>query len=574
MRLQGLLKIMKPAVPAMSLAAMCSILTVAANIGLLGTSALLIATAALHPPLAALAVAITGVRFFGISRAVFRYAERYLAHTATFQILCSLRVWFFTCLEPLVPARLQPYKSGDLLGRLIADIDTLQYFYLRVIGPVLAAAVILLFMCWWLSAFAPVLGMLLAAAFVLSGAVIPYCTRQAGRNISLALLAERAKLKIALVDTLEGITELSAFGQTSNQADRLAAIGRQLNHWQSKKAAYAAWTEGLNSIIVNGTVWCALVLVVPLVAAGKIDGVYLAVLLLAIQASFEAVQPLPLAVYYLEESRAAAERLFFLADAEPAAVGSSTAEPVPERFDLTFSHLTFTYPGEAQCALCDISFSLPAGKRLAIVGANGAGKTTLVSLLLRFREYESGAIMLDRRDLREFSPEEVRRRFAVVSQETHLFAAPVGDNIRLARPEASLEEVRTAARYAAVDDFIQTLPQGYATPVGMNGKAISGGQRQRLSIARALLKNAPVLILDEPTAGLDAITAREVMGEVSRLMLGRTTILITHQLTGLQVMDEILVLDQGRIVEHGTFQQLIARQGLFYRMWNLQQDIL
>ncbi|KAF1856360.1 hypothetical protein Lal_00049275 [Lupinus albus] len=510
---------MKPALPAMSLAAICSILTVAANIGLLGTSALLIATAALHPPLAALAVAITGVRFFGISRAAFRYAERYLAHTATFHILCSLRVWFFACLEPLAPARLQPYKSGDLLSRLIADIDTLQYFYLRVIGPLLAAVVILLVMCWWLSAFAPVLGMLLAAAFVLSGAAVPYCTRRAGRKISLALLAERAKLKTALVDTLEGIAELSAFGQTNHQADRLAAIGRQLSFWQSRKAAYAAWTEGLNSLLVNGTVWCALVLVVPLVAA---------------------VQP----------------------------------SWFPERFDLTFSHLSFAYPGEAQCALCDICFSLPAGKRLAIVGASGAGKTTLVSLLLRFREYESGAIMLDRRDLRGFAPEEVRRRFAVVSQETHLFAASVGDNIRLARPEASLEEVRAAAQSAAIDDFIQTLPQGYDTLVGVNGKAISGGQRQRLSIARALLKNAPVLILDEPTAGLDAITAREVMAEVSRLMLGRTTILITHQLTGLQGMDEILVLDQGRIVERGTFQQLITKPGLFYRMWQLQQDIL
>ncbi|WP_312421452.1 thiol reductant ABC exporter subunit CydC [Anaerospora hongkongensis] len=574
MRLQGLLQIMKPALPAMSLAAICSILTVAANIGLLGTSALLIATAALHPPLAALAVAITGVRFFGISRAAFRYAERYLAHTATFHILCSLRVWFFACLEPLAPARLQPYKSGDLLSRLIADIDTLQYFYLRVIGPLLAAVVILLVMCWWLSAFAPVLGMLLAAAFVLSGAAVPYCTRRAGRKISLALLAERAKLKTALVDTLEGIAELSAFGQTNHQADRLAAIGRQLSFWQSRKAAYAAWTEGLNSLLVNGTVWCALVLVVPLVAAGKIDGVYLAVLLLAIQASFEAVLPLPAAVYYLEESRAAAERLFFLTETQPAAVGSSTAEPVPERFDLTFSHLSFAYPGEAQCALCDICFSLPAGKRLAIVGASGAGKSTLVSLLLRFREYESGAIMLDRRDLRGFAPEEVRRRFAVVSQETHLFAASVGDNIRLARPEASLEEVRAAAQSAAIDDFIQTLPQGYDTLVGVNGKAISGGQRQRLSIARALLKNAPVLILDEPTAGLDAITAREVMAEVSRLMLGRTTILITHQLTGLQGMDEILVLDQGRIVERGTFRQLITKPGLFYRMWQLQQDIL
>lgn len=574
MMIKQLLKIIAPAAPAMGLALLCTILTVAANIGLLATSALLIASAALHPPLAALAVAITGVRFFGISRAVFRYAERYIAHSATFQILASLRVWFYSCLEPLAPARLGHYKSGDLLSRLTADIDTLQYFYLRVLGPPLAALIILLAMTWWLSCFAPVLSLLLAAAFVLAGAVVPYCVRQFSKESSPALLAGRAKLKAVLVDTLEGITELAAFRQTGRREEQVAAIECELNHWKSKKAVVGAMTESLNSLIMNSTVWVALVLTAPLVAAGKIESIYLAVLLLAIQASFEAIQPLPLAAHYLAESMTAAERLFALAGSEPAVRDSSAAAPVPDSFDLSFSHVNFTYPGEVQPALREISFSLPAGKSLAIVGANGAGKTTLTSLLLRFWDYGSGSIMLGGSELREYPAEAVRRYFAVVSQQTHLFHASIADNIRLARPEAAPEEVMTAARYAAIHEFIHTLPQGYESLAGVNGKAISGGQRQRLSIARALLKDAPILILDEPTVGLDAVTAREVMTVIADLMKGRTTILVTHTLTGLQLMDEIIVLDQGRIAEQGTFEQLLAMKGLFYQMWRLQQDII
>lgn len=574
MIIKKLLKLVAPAAPSMGLALLCTILTVTANIGLLATSALLIASAALHPPLAALAVAITGVRFFGISRAVFRYAERYIAHSATFQILASLRVWFYSCLEPLAPARLGHYKSGDLLSRLTADIDTLQYFYLRVLGPPLAALVILLAMAWWLSCFAPVLSLLLVAAFVLAGVVVPYCVRQSGKASSPALLAGRAKLKAVVVDTLEGIAELAAFRQIRRQQEQVAAIERELNHWKSKTAMVGALTESLNSLIMNSTVWGALVLTAPLVAAGRLESIYLAVLLLAIQASFEAIQPLPLAAYYLAESIAAAQRLFALAGSEPAVHDSSTAVPVPDSFALSFSHVDFTYPGEVRPALRDISISLPAGKRLAIVGANGAGKTTLTSLLLRFWDYKNGSIQLGGHELREYPAEVVRRYFAVVSQQTHLFHASIADNIRLARPEAVQEEVIAAAQYAAIHEFIHALPQGYESLAGNNGKAISGGQRQRLSIARALLKNAPILILDEPTVGLDAVTAQEVMAVIADLMKGRTTILVTHTLTGLQLMDEIIVLDQGQIVEQGTFEQLLIMEGLFYQMWRLQQDII
>lgn len=574
MIIKKLLKLVAPAAPSMGLALLCTILTIAANIGLLATSALLIASAALHPPLAALAVAITGVRFFGISRAVFRYAERYIAHSATFQILASLRVWFYSCLEPLAPARLGHYKSGDLLSRLTADIDTLQYFYLRVLGPPFAALIILLAMAWWLSCFAPVLSLLLVAAFILAGVVVPYCIHLSGKAGSEALLSGRAKLKAVVVDTLEGITELAAFRQIKRQQEQVAAIERELNHWKSKTAMVGALTESLNSLIMNSTVWGALVLTAPLVAAGKLESIYLAVLLLAIQASFEAIQPLPLAAYYLAESIAAAQRLFALAGSEPAVHDSSTAVPVPDSFALSFSHVDFTYPGEVRPALRDISISLPAGKRLAIVGANGAGKTTLTSLLLRFWDYKNGSIQLGGHELREYPAEVVRRYFAVVSQQTHLFHASIADNIRLARPEAVQEEVIAAARYAAIHEFIHALPQGYESLAGNNGKAISGGQRQRLSIARALLKNAPILILDEPTVGLDAVTAQEVMAVIADLMKGRTTILVTHTLTGLQLMDEIIVLDHGQIVEQGTFEQLLIMEGLFYQMWRLQQDII
>lgn len=574
MNIQRLLSIMAPATPMMGLAALFGILTVAANIGLLATSALLIASAALHPPLAALSVAITGVRFFGISRAVFRYGERYIAHTATFQILYSLRVWFYSRLEPLAPARLAEYRSGDLLGRLVADIDTLQFFYLRVIAPPLVAFVILIVMSWWLAGFTALLSWLLVIAFLLGGVAVPYLVRELSRGNSQALLAERAKLKATLVDTLDGITELAAFHQTGRQAALVAAIGRQLNRFQSKAAVLSACTEGLNSLVVNGAVWGTLVLATPLVASGKIESIYLAVLVLAVQASFEAIQPLPLAAHYLEESMAAAHRLFELADTTPAVDETGKKGICPSGFDLSFSNIHFTYPGETQPVLRNISFSLPAGKRLAIVGASGAGKTTLVSLLLRFWDYQGGSILLGGHELQDYQPEELRRYFAVVSQHTHLFHSSIGDNIRLAQPEALPEQVTAAAKSAAIDEFINTLPQGYNTPVGLNGKGVSGGQRQRLSITRALLKNAPILILDEPTVGLDAITEQEVMEAIAVLMTGRTTLLITHRLTGLQLMDEILVLDQGQIVEQGSLEQLLAKQGLFYRMWHLQQDIL
>ena len=572
--LKRLFVIMMPALPLMALAVWLSIFTVASNVGLLAVSAHLIGSAALHPPLAALAVAITGVRFFGISRAVCRYGERYMSHKATFQILYALRVWLYSRLEPLAPGVLSRYRSGDLLARIVTDVDTLQFFYLRVIAPPVVAFVTLCGMWLFLGGYSMASGWLLTLAFAVGGLFVPYLVQRLGRANSDELLLARAELKASLVDTIHGMAELSAAHQGSHQADKLADIADKLRQTQAKAANLAAIAEASSSFVMNASGWGALIIAIPLAAAGTIEKVYLGVLVLAIQACFEALQPLPLAGYMLAESLAAAKRLFAIADAPQTVIDTGDQSLVPEEWDVIFRNVSFAYEPGQQAVLQDISFTIPTGRRVAIVGASGAGKTTLASLLLRFSEYTGGSICLGGHDLRSYHPEQLRRYLAVVSQDTHIFNTSIGDNIRLAFPDATDGELTAAAGHVMLADWIDSLPDGYDTLAGLNGKSMSGGQRQRLAIARALLKNAPVLILDEPTASLDAITEQEIMASIKRLMHGRTTLLITHRLTGLEDMDAILVLDNGRIAEQGTAQELLEQQGLFYRLWKLQSDVI
>jgi len=307
---------------------------------------------------------------------------------------------------------------------------------------------------------------------------------------------------------------------------------------------------------------------------GRLDGVYLALLLLAVIASFEAVLPLPQAFQYLDSSLEAAGRLFEIVDVAPAVVDPPSAQRVPTTSGLRVEALRFAYgPGQTP-ALDGISFDLPQGRQLAVVGPSGAGKSTLLGLLLRFWDYQEGQILMGGQELRTLEQEDVRRQTALVSQRTYLFNDTVGENLRLARPGASDAEIVHAAQQAQIHDFIESLPDGYDTWIGEQGLRLSGGQRQRLSIARALLKNAPILILDEPTANLDALTERQVMTALRSLMVGRTSLVVTHRLVGLESADEILVLQAGRIVERGRHQDLVQLGGLYRHMWDLQRQAL
>ncbi len=333
-------------------------------------------------------------------------------------------------------------------------------------------------------------------------------------------------------------------------------------------------------------------LAVPLVAAGQIDGVYLAGLALMTLAAFEAVQPLPLAAQQLESSLAAARRLFNVLDAGQLPKWSIVNGQLPMLNEQTPPHLavhnlTFHYPAPPPLrssapplpgsppplpALHNLSLDLQPGKKVAIVGPSGAGKTTVVNLLLRFWEYETGHITVNGQDVRSFDADSVRQQFGVIAQDTYLFNSSIWDNLRLAKPGATEAEVETAVQAAGLGEFLAKLPQGLETAVGEQGMQLSGGERQRIAIARALLRDAPILVLDEPTANLDEATAQQVMATIWRLMADRSVLLITHRMAGLEGMDEIVVLDEGQVVERGSHAALLAQNGLYARWWSLTSE--
>ncbi len=560
----------------MALAALLGALTIASSIALLAASAYIIARAALRPSIADLQVAIVGVRFFGIARGVFRYLERLVSHEANFRLLARLRVWFYTALEPLAPARLAHHRGGDLLARIVADIDTLEHFYVRVLAPPVVALLIALLMGVFLSAYDVRLALAVLAVLALAGIGVPLLTRYLSHEVGQAMAQTRGELNTALLDGIQGSADVVAFGQQAAQLARVRDLNRQLSHWQRRMARIRGLDAALGALLVNLATALVLALAAPLARAGQIEGVDLPVLTLATMASFESVLGLPMAFQYLGNSLAAGRRLFEIVDEKPvfAAQDYLLTQSTPSNFDLVFENVTFRYAADSPPALDSISFTLRQGRRLAIVGASGAGKSTLVNLLLRFWDYEQGFITLGGRDIRDYDPEHLRNWIAVVSQNTYLFNTTIRENILLGRQNASETEMVEAAQQAQIHDFITGLPDGYNTWVGEQGLRLSGGERQRIAIARALLKDAPVLALDEATAGLDAVTERNVMAALDRLMEGRTVLMITHRLIGLQTMDEILVLHEGKLTERGTHAELIRSEGLYFKMWSLQNERL
>ncbi|WP_119072136.1 thiol reductant ABC exporter subunit CydC [Aggregatilinea lenta] len=558
----------------MAFAALIGFATIGSSIGLMTTSAWIIASAALHPSLGTLHVAIAGVRFFGITRGFFRYAERYVSHQTTFRLLARIRVWFYDAIEPLAPARLMEYRSGDLLARVVSDVDDLQNLYLRVLAPPLIAIITAVVMGVFFASYDLRLAGVLLAALALVGVGLPLLTGAFSRAPGRSVLATRADLNVALVDGVQGVADVVAYGRQADQIARVRALSEVFEHDQRRMALIGGVHTMLSTTLIGLAVVVVLALSIPMVRDGKLDGVMLAVLALATMSSFEAVMPLPAAFQHLRSNLDAANRLFELIDADPAVTDPANPAPAPASADLAVHDLGFRYAPDEPPALDGISFTLPPGKRLAVVGASGAGKTSLINLLLRFWEYQCGAITLDRRSLREYRADDVRAQMAVVRQDTHLFNGTIRENLQIACPDAPEDALIAAAMQAQVHDFIAALPQGYDTWVGEQGLNLSGGERQRLAIARAILKRAPILVLDEATANLDTVTERALMTAIQAAMQGRSTLMITHRLVGLDDFDEILVLDEGRVVERGRHADLLQIDGHYRRLWDIQNQIL
>ena len=572
--LRRLLRLAAPFWQRMALAALFGFATIGSGIGLMTTSAYLISKASLQPSIAELQVAIVCVRFFGIARGVFRYLERYVSHDVTLRLLSGLRVWFYATLEPLAPARLMQYRGGDLLARIGADVETLEEFYLRAIAPPVVAVLVGVLVVVLMASFSPSLAVALLAFYLLAGAGVPLLARVLGRRPGQRLVQVRAELSSTLVDGIQGMADLLAFGQSERYLGRVGELGHRLGEAQRRMARVGGLQSALIGLLMNLAVLAVLVIAIPLVRDAQLDGIYLALLVMAVIACFEAVLPLPQAAQYLDNSLAAARRLFEIVDVDAAVTDPRLPLPAPDRYGLRVADLRFAYDFGEPLALDGIDFDLLQGKCLAIVGPSGAGKSTLAHLILRFWDYREGVIALDGKDLRQLGQEDVRHLIALVSQHTHLFNTTVRENLLLSRPEATEAEMIGAAQQAQVHEFIRSLPQGYDTWIGEQGWQLSGGERQRLAIARAILKDAPILILDEPTANLDAVAERGVMDSLLSLRAGRTTMLITHRLVGLEQVDEILVLRDGRVVERGSHHDLLQMRGFYRRMWDLQNQRL
>ena len=558
------------------LAVSLQVATVGTGVALMGTSAWLLSKAALHPSIAALSVAVVGVRAFGVSRATLRYLERLVSHDVTLRLLARLRVAVYRALVPLAPARLVDHRSGDLLGRVIEDVAALEGLYVRVLGPSLVAVAVGVLLGLALLPLGARLAAAAAGGFVASGIAFPWLARRLGLGPGRRLAELRGELSARLVDGVQGQAELLAFGREESHAASVAVLSRAMADEQQRLTRASALGGSLAGLGADLTAIAVLALAVPAVRSGALDGVQLAVVTLIALAAFEAVAALPAAWQGAGAMRESARRLFEVVDQAPAvaehAIPASDARE-PARV-LEVHDLRFAYPGESRLALDGVSLRLEPGRRVAVVGASGSGKSTLVHLLLRFWDAPPGSLLLDGADARTWPSDSVRANFAFAAQRAHLLTGTLRENLALAAPRASDPELLAALDAARLDELAARLPRGLDTWIGEQGHQLSGGERQRLALARALLRRAPILLLDEPTAHLDALTEREVMGEIVRAGEGRATLLVTHRLVGLEPFHEVLVLERGRVVERGRAADLAAAGATFARLLAFQRATL
>jgi ATP-binding cassette subfamily C protein CydC len=566
-----LLRLFGPYLPWLLLGILLALVTLLANVALMALSGWFISAMAIAGAAGVSMNYFTPaalIRAAAIVRTAGRYAERLVTHEATFRLLAELRVWFYRHLEPLVPAGIERYQSGDLLSRIRADIDTLDHVYLRLLVPaavaVLAGALFIVVLWSYQPALAQVEGMLLLVA----GICVPWLVNRLGAEAGRRKVELSAQLRAALVTDVQGMAELLVYGAGQRHAERLQSLSEELTQRQQTLSGLNGLSQGALGLCANLAMWAMIAVAVPMVSKQALAPEELAMLALFALASFEAVMPLPLAMQLLGESLAAARRIFTLADSPLPVLEPAEPLPVPHSLTFQFCNVSFRYRPDNPRVLHDISLTLAPGRRVAVVGVTGSGKSTLASLLLRFRDPDGGELLLNGQPLPRYSGEALRGHIAALTQQTHLFNTTIRDNLLLAHPDADQQAIEAVCKAVRMHEFITAQPQGYDTLAGESGLRLSGGQARRVAIARTLLKPAPLLILDEPTEGIDPETAREIMANIIDRVTARqqTLLLITHRLQGLERMDEILVMADGRIVESGTHQDLLALRGCYQRL--------
>ncbi|ASU82855.1 thiol reductant ABC exporter subunit CydC [Nocardiopsis gilva YIM 90087] len=540
-----------------------------AGVALLSVAAWLLATAAEHPPITALSVAVVATRALGVTRGLARYLERLVTHDAAFRTLADVRVRVYERLARTEPVR--RFRSGDLVSRLVSDTDATQDLLIRGLTPPLIAVLTggaVVALC---TALLVPGGLLLAAGLLLAGLAVPLMAAALGRGPGRRQAAARGDLSTALVDTLYGAPDLIAYGAMDQAVRRVEEADAELTRVARRDSALLGFGAGATALITGLTVWGALVLGVAAVEGGTLDAVSLAVLVLTTLAAFEIVAPLPAVAARLGAIRASGERLFGVLDTPPsvtapepdATADRPLSDGAPEDTGLRIRSLRVRYGPDEPWALDGVDIDIAPGRTVAVLGPSGAGKSTLAAVLLRFRDPDAGMVELGGADITRFPVDEVRGVITGVPQDPHIFASTLRENLRLARPGCTDEELWAALRRARLAHEVEAMPRGLDTEVGSHGTRLSGGMRQRLALARALLAAPRVLVLDEPTAHLDPDTRDAVVTDLLDAAEGYSTLLITHDLAGLDRVDEIYVVAEGRVLQHGSPAELAAREGWY-----------
>ncbi len=566
---QTLIKILKLLSPYkwwMLLASLLGFLTIGSSIGLLMTSAYVIAKAALHPHIGELSIAIVGVRFFGISRGLLRYAERLFSHEVTFNLLAKFRVWFFKTIEPLVPSRIGKFTSGDLLARVVSDVESLEHIFIRVISPPFIAIAIGVLVSVVFAMFNPFFAIAFLVPYLLAGIVVPLITYKLSSKIGEEIILLRSNLTELSIDGIEGKNELISFGKVEMHNAQFNKVNRRLIKLQRNMKLISGMNESLIGLMMNIAVIAIFVTAVPLVQSGLISGVSLSVLALGTMAAFEAVLPIPLAIQYLNSSIKAGDRLFQITERD--AKKKETLNQKVKGISVELRNVSFSYR-ENEEVLKDISVKINAKEKIAIIGGSGAGKSSVINLLLNFWKINSGSITVDNITYNEIPEEEIRSVYSTIPQKVFLFSDTIKGNLLIAKPNATDSDLWNALEKAELKEFVETLPNKLNTWIGNQGKQLSGGERKRIAIARAILKDSNIFICDEITADLDSVNELNIINTIHTVTKEKSLIYITHRLVDMDKFNSIYLIENGKIVSVGSHNELIENSKEYKRYFNI-----
>lgn len=536
------------------------------SVALFGLSGFMISKSALQPPLYIITIMTALLKLFGAAKAGSRYAERYVSHRATFTILSNLRVSFYEKLEPLAPQIFGKYRSGDLLARIVGDVETLQNFFLRVFYPPLVLVIVFLSTVLFTMFYSVWIALVLLAGLLFTGFIIPGLLSLKQRNVMRGVRAKRAQLSTETTELLYGFRDLKLHQKLDEKQGQLLEMANSYAGEQEKEGVQAAASQSLNAAAALFVSFMVLVLGAYFVTIGELDGLFLAMLVMISLTVFDNAVPMALFPAHFEETRQASSRLFSVVD-EPAPAPKKQRLDEERAFSIELKNVTFTYPGEERPALQDVSFKLPAGTKTAIVGPSGSGKSTVLQLLLDMYAVEHGDLYIGQTSIRDIQSESIWSQTNVMLQANHFFYGTIKDNLQIAREDVTDEEMKEALR-------VVELPFSLEDPVLEGAENVSGGEKQRLALARVLLKRARIWLLDEPSSSLDVLTEGRMFNHLLKAAEKDTLLLISHRLTGLEKMDQIIVMENGRIAEAGSFGELMAKQGYFYELKQMERQVI